>query len=297
MKILVTGGCGFIGGHVVDALVADGHTVHVIDRLVHGEGHFVEGVTYNRADLRGDFKTSDFEAVVHLAAIGGAALAAREPIEVVSNNVGGTMCLRAGCERMPNLKHVIHVSSFSVYGVNAPLPTTTRAPLDPAETYGASKAMQELAWRGFTHAPVTILRLSSVYGRRMRLDDPEATIVAKIAGWVARGEVCQFFEDGEQTRDFVYVGDMIDMVRKVIDYPHPTPINVCSGMRTSLLQAKGACEAAIGRQVVHECSGTPRPGDMRNCRGDATGMLSLLGRIPTTFTEGARLAFAPEGGA
>lgn len=263
MNVLVTGHLGFIGRHVFRALAADGHDV---------EGQ----------DWPDDVRTvqwSEFDALVNLAAIGGAGRAAAFPYTVVTNNVGASAQLRETCEcRLPHPR-VIHVSSFSVYG-DASVPTTEDAPLRPKELYGASKLMQELCWTGYS-GPLTVLRLSSVYGRGMRLDDPEATVVAKIARAARDGVEFEVFEDGLQERDFVHVGDVVDCVRASLEiqFPVPSVRNVCSGRRISILRA---CEL-LG--ATPKLSGRSRPGDMRVCQGDPSSTVALLGREPASFED------------
>lgn len=273
MRILVPGGLGFIGKHVVSAMQSDGHNVEVVDLQtgVHF-AHFVPQTAY--------------DATIMLAAKGGAARAAREPDDVCANNVACALNLHRHREKWGR---IVLASSFSVYGAACDGARESQ-PLAPLEPYAASKAMQELALTGLD---ATILRFSSVYGRDMREDDNEATIIAKIAGWTRRGERPRIFEDGLQTRDFVYVGDVIDAIRSVIGgIPHPRIVNVCSGDGTTLLEACAMVACAMKSGVTPVITGEKRPGDMRHCRGNASELVSLIGRIPTQFAEGACAAFS-----
>lgn len=273
MRILVPGGAGFIGKHVVSAMQKDGHDVHVVD-LVHGV-HFAHFVP-----------DQAFDATIMLAAKGGAARAAREPDDVCANNVACALNLHRHREKWGR---VILASSFSVYGPYCELADEDQA-LCPLEPYAASKAMQELALTGLD---ATILRFSSVYGRNMRENDSEATIIAKIAGWIRRGERPIIFEDGKQTRDFVYVEDIIDAMRAILRGEKcPRIVNVCSGHPTSLLEACYVLGKAIGREVTPDVTGHVRTGDMRFCRGSTLRLQPLLGRPPTPFWEGACAAFS-----
>lgn len=338
MKVLVTGGAGFIGSHVVDALASRGDEVIVLDSLDagvwrHPPAYLRRDVDHCFADLRTwtpDERFHDVEAVVHLAALGGVGRAAKEVENVLTANAGGTARLVDEMARWPSLRRVVLAGSFSVYGSNyryrCPacgaerngarrvedleagrfevlcaacgaeteiLPITEDTPPDPLEGYGASKYMQELCFRGFTHAPVTVLRFSSVYGPRLRLDDGEATIIAKIAGWVQGGVSPTLFEDGRQIRDWVYVGDLVAAAVALVDGAEAPPVvNVCSGVATTLTEAVGHIAAAAGNDVRPTVVGGYRPGDMRHCLGDPTALRALIGRDPVAFRDGAALAFA-----
>jgi dTDP-L-rhamnose 4-epimerase len=337
MKTLVTGGAGFIGSHVIDALRAAGNDVICIDSLDQGVHHCAPAylrtdVDYCFADLRSwnpDARFQDVEAVVHLAALGGVSRAAREPANILQGNAGGTARLVEAAREWRGLRKFVQVSSFSIYGSNyryrcskcgheqdasrSPedlaagnfevlcrkcrsecrvLPISETAVPNPLETYGASKYMQELCLRGFDRCPVNIIRLSSVYGDRLRLDDGEATIIAKLAGWIRSGITPQLFEDGRQLRDWVYVGDVVATILALLnrDIAHPV-VNVCSGVGTTLVDACARLSEVIGAPCNPEIVGGCRPGDMRHCLGDASSVQSVLGRAPATFQEGAELAF------
>lgn len=340
MKVLVTGGAGFIGSHVVDRLAERGDDVHVIDSLDAGAhqrlpGYLRRDVRYRVADLRHwlpDESFNDVEAVIHLAALGGVGRAGKEPANVIGANVMGTARLVQFCRAWPLLKRFVLISSFSVYGSNytfqcvkcgartaatrdpedlaagrfevvcgacggecSVLPIGVDARPDPLETYGASKYMQELCLRGFQGCPVTILRLSSVYGDRLRLDDGEATIIAKLAGWIRAGERPVLFEDGAQLRDWVFVQDVVDTIEKALDRQDaPNLLNVCSGVGTSLVEACATVGEVYGKACAPRVVGGFRPGDMRHCLGDAGPLSRFLGRPPVTFQDAAGLAFSPD---
>lgn len=337
MKVLVTGGAGFIGSHVVDALCAAGHHVVCVDSLDPDVWH--QAPSYLRSDVdyrfvdlrwwRPDASLADVEAVVHLAALGGVSRAAREPGNLLDANVAGTARLVEAAAGWSRLRRFVLASSFSVYGSNYQyrvpstgalrdasrrladleagrfevmdpatgepctiVPITEAAVPNPLELYGASKYMQELCLRAFPH-PVTILRFSSVYGDRLRLDDGEATIVAKLAGWLRAGQVPRLFEDGCQQRDWVYVGDLVEAAVRIIGgQAAPPVVNVCSGVGTTLIEACEVLGRVLGVPGRYEVVGGFRPGDMRHCLGDPSTLAGVLGRAPLDFSAGAPLAFA-----
>jgi dTDP-L-rhamnose 4-epimerase len=338
VKVLVTGGAGFIGSHVVDALRARGDEVLVVDSLDPGVHHgppvyLRADVDHQFADLRWwrpDDRVRDVNGVVHLAALGGVGRAAKEPENILTANAGGTARLVEVARGWPALRRVVLAGSFSVYGANYRyrdavsgevvgaardaarlaagdfevrstagrvaeiVPADEQTPPDPLEWYGASKLMQELCWRGFDTAPVHVLRFSSVYGDRLRLDDGEATIIAKLAGWIRAGTRPTLFEDGRQIRDWVFVGDVVDAVLAALDgrCAHPV-VNVCSGVPTTLLDACEVLARVMGRAVTPEVRGGFRPGDMRHCLGSTERLAALLGRAPVPFADGAARVWGP----
>jgi len=289
------------------------------------------GAEYRFEDLRtwNPDKADRCDSVVHFAALGGVARASREPANLVSANAGGTARLVEVLSGWESLSTVVLASSFSVYGTSyvyrcslcGTLSNGDRTvenlergsyevgcdhcggetgvqPLDesanprPLELYGASKLMQELCFRGFSRCPVHVLRQSSVYGTRLRLDDGEATIIARIAGWIRDGQAPQLLEDGRQIRDWVHVDDVVATTLALLDgAAAPSIINVCTGVKTTLYDACCHIADALGSEVLPEVRGGYRAGDMRHCLGDPTTLTALLGRPPMPLIAGVRQAF------
>jgi dTDP-L-rhamnose 4-epimerase len=335
MKVLVTGGAGFIGSHVVDALREARMDVVCVDSVDPGVHRrppaYLRGdVDYCFADLRHwvpDRRFDDVEAVVHLAALGGVSRAARDPASVIGANAYGTARLVEATAAWGRLRRIVLASSFSVYGANYTyrcpvcsrelgssrrshdleagrfevlcepcgmaaeiLPIGDTAAPEPLEAYGASKYMQELCFRGFARCPVSILRFSSVYGPRLRLDDGEATIIARILAWIRAGRQPQLFEDGRQIRDWVFVGDVVAAVRAALERDDmPSITNVCSGVPTRLIDACERVAEVLGVDCPALVVGGYRAGDMRHCLGDPSRLRDLLGRAPMAFKDGIEL--------
>ena len=335
--MLITGGAGFIGSHVVDACCDKGWSVICIDSLDqavyhHAPEYLRKSVDYCFSDLRYcdlDSRFDDVNAIVHLAALGGVSRAAKEPANIMAANVVGTARLLEASTRWTALKKIVHASSFSVYGANYTYrvpstgqiigavrrveeikqnkfdvmdiesnevaeiqPATEVTPPNPLEAYGTSKYMQELCYRGYMHCSVKMLRFSSVYGERLRLDDGEATIIAQLAGWIRSGQRPKLFEDGKQVRDWVFVGDVVAAIIGLLEGKKSPPIvNVCSGEPTTLLDACEILQKVIGIDCKPEVVGGFRIGDMRDCLGEPSEFMKLIGRKPLSFRDGARHAF------
>jgi dTDP-L-rhamnose 4-epimerase len=288
--------------------------------------------TYCFEDLRKwrpDERCSDVEGIIHLAALGGVTRAAREPVNILEANCLGTARLVEAAKNMPKLRSIVLGSSFSVYGSNYAYvcpscgnesdgardpeklasccyevlcascgsesqvqPITESVCPSPLETYGVSKYVQELCFRGFRNCPVGILRFSSVYGRRLRLDDGEATIIARLAGWIRSGQQPRLFEDGRQIRDWVFVGDVVEGLLATLQSERPAAVvNVCTGFPIRLIEACGHISRAMGLTCMPVMTGEHRPGDMRHCLGNPAKFEALIGRKPLTLREGARLSF------
>jgi nucleoside-diphosphate-sugar epimerase len=264
VKVHVTGDLGFVGKHVYAHLVKLGFEVSGCDWP---------------NDLR-HVQELDVDAVVHLAAIGGVGRAQRNPRSVMSTNVDSTMALRAALRptKEGHFPRVVQISSFSIYGGQS-VPFHEGTEPRPREIYGASKLAQELCWSGY-EGPLTILRLSSVYGAAMRLDEEETTVIAKIAKAARDGDVFNVYEDGLQDRDFVHVDDVAACVSAALRGVDYQLINVCSGERTSILET---CELLGAKYRILN---RPRSsGDMRSCWGLTDRVRALLGRAPKIFRE------------
>jgi UDP-glucose 4-epimerase len=273
LRCLVTGGAGFIGSHVVEVLRGAGHEVAVLDDLSSGKREQVpEGVPLFQLDISGDvapaFREFRPEAVLHLAAQISVSVSVRRPDEDARINILGSIhVLQAAKEH--GVRKVVYASSGAGYGPLEMLPLVeTMRPL-PVSPYGVSKGTVEhylrMAGRewGIEWAA---LRFANVYGPRQ---DPhgEAGVVAIFSGKLLRGEAPTIFDDGELTRDYVYVEDVARANLAALEADlkdHPDPIfNVSTGRATSTNRLFALLREAIGSKVEAE-KGPPRPGDVRH---------------------------------
>ena len=285
MKVLVSGACGFIGSHVVDRLLADHHEVLGVDSLeprVHPEGvkppWWPESaqLVVAEADKIPYWALADAECVVHLAAQVGVADSMVDPQRYIQQNTAQTATLLSDLEHAMgrgNLKRLVVASSMSVYGAGGHL-VPESAPCVPASVYGLTKYDQErlcLMW-GEQHRIETVaLRFFNVYGSRQALANPYTGVLANFAQALLAGKPPIVYEDGGQTRDFVYVQDVAEAVVRTATMAGPIfgAYNVCSGMPTSILTAARTLGLALGRPDIEpRITGQSRPGDIRDCTGN-----------------------------
>ena len=296
-RYLVTGGCGFIGSHLVDALLAAGHEVCVLDDLSTGT---LEHLPASATLLRGDVADPAMarEAVrgvagcFHLAAIASVQRCAEDLIGTHRTNLGGTVALLDGLAKEGRAPFV-YASSAAVYGDCAACPVAEDAPARPQSAYGADKRAGELHAAVASHGqsiPTTGLRFFNVYGPRQRWDSPYSGVVSIFAERIGRGLPVTVFGDGGQTRDLVQVGDVVAALMRAMARPSlDAPVfNVCTGRGVSVLGLAAELGGLLGRAAKIEF-GPPRSGEIRHSVGDpARGRAALALPAPTPLAEGLR---------
>jgi UDP-glucose 4-epimerase len=257
VRAIVTGGAGFIGSHVVDALVARGDQVAVVDSLVHGTRENVSpGAELHVVDIREPldelFDTVRPEAVFHLAAQADVRVSVERPVEDAEVNVLGTVrILEAG--RRHGAQVVFASTGGAIYG-ECEEPAREDTATEPLSPYGTAKLAAEEYLRSYNRLHGTrhiSLRLGNVYGPRQ---DPhgEAGVVAIFLGALARGEHASIFGDGQQTRDYVYVGDVARAITSTVGQDHGV-YNVGTGRETSVVDLYELCARVAGSdaKAVH----------------------------------------------
>jgi len=301
MRVLVTGGAGFIGSHVVDRLLADGHAVHVVDNLSTGRRAQVNpAARLHVCDIRSRalddaFAAARPEAVVHAAAQTAVGRSVADPLFDASVNVLGTLAILEAARRARVGRAVFTSSGGAGYGDTDVLPTPEEHPARPASPYGVAKIAGELyldCWAGLTGGRALALRLANVYGPRQ---DPrgEAGVVAIFAARLVAGQECVVNGDGEQTRDYVYVEDVADAVARGMAYPDVSGVlNIGTGVATSVneLHRRLGRIAGVARAPRH---GPARPGEQRRSVLDATRAKAQLGwTAATPLDEGLQRTIA-----
>ncbi|MEM2907602.1 MAG: SDR family oxidoreductase [Candidatus Hadarchaeales archaeon] len=298
MRVLVTGGAGFIGSHVVDALVAQGHSVVVLDNLSTGNKDNIRTHLANpdfrfiKGDIR-DEKTverslSGVEAVVHEAAIVSMQRSIAAPRLTRKVNVDGTLSLLEASLRA-GVKRFVYASSCAVYGDQARLPISEDAPLNPLSPYAESKVKAEELCMGYfrSHGLRTVcLRYFNVYGPRQAMGQ-YAGVMVKFFERLRHGRPPIIYGDGEQTRDFVHVRDVVDAtLRALTSRRAPGEIfNVGTGRATSINEL---CKVFLREMDRPELKPIYRPakiGDIRRSQADVSKAKKLLGYRPRVRLE------------
>jgi nucleoside-diphosphate-sugar epimerase len=304
-RVLVTGGAGFIGSHVVDRLLGDGYEVTVLDDLssgslgniAHHKGkkafHFVKGDIRDAKLVREVLKGVD--AVFHEAAFVSVTLSVKDPVVANDVNVAGTLnVLKASADL--GVKRFVFASSAAVYGeTSMPLKSeeVASAPLSP---YGVSKLAAESYVRSFyrTYGLETVaLRYFNVYGPRQSfdLDCAYGGVISIFLNRLLRGMSPVVYGDGEQTRDFVYVRDIVEANMLALNSKKAAgeAINIGSGTRVSVNRVAEVLKSLLNKANVKNMYVDPRVGDVRHGCADMAKAGKVLGYRPTvSFEEGLR---------
>ncbi|HEV2861497.1 MAG TPA: SDR family NAD(P)-dependent oxidoreductase [Pyrinomonadaceae bacterium] len=338
LNVLVTGGAGFIGSHLVDALVERGHQVRVLDALVeqvHGgaeprylnpKAEFVRADVCDREAV--DRALEGVEVVYHKAAEVGVGQSMYEIERYVrANDMGTAVLLEAVVRRRPQVRKLVVASSMSIYGEGAyacgscsrmahpklrpasqllerrwevecercgselrPVATNEDKPLFPTSVYAVSKQDQEqyclVVGRAY-NIPSVALRYFNVYGTRQALSNPYTGVCAIFSSRLLNDERPVIFEDGEQTRDFVHVRDIVraNLLALETDRADYQSVNIGTGRPISIREVALMLARGLGKDIEPEIVARYREGDIRHCVADITRARDLLGYEPTVTLE------------
>ncbi len=301
VTVAVTGGAGFIGSHLVDALVEKGARVTVLDDLSAGFERNLERVKSRIRFLKGDIRDPEAcqEAVkgagfvFHLAARGSVPRSMVDPVSTIDINVRGTATLFAAC-RDAKVPAVVYASSSSVYGDSAALPKREGEEGRPLSPYAVSKVMNEQLADVFCRCyamKILGLRYFNVYGLRQDPNGPYAAVVPRFFAAVRRGEPPVIYGDGEQSRDFTYVSDVVRANLLVAGAPV-----AAWGRAYNVAPGGGTTVNELARAVIAACNGgpapvyhPPRPGDIVHSRADSSAAASAFEfRAEVSLEEGIR---------
>lgn len=295
---LVTGGAGFIGSHLVDALLARGHAVRILDDLsnacgadVPREVEFIQADVADTAAVRRAFL--DIDGCFHLAAIASVERGNNEWLRTHQVNLTGT--INVFNEARQSRRHggvpVVYASTAAVYGSSAALPASETCSAAPISAYGADKRACELHARaaGGTHGLQSVgLRFFNVYGPRQNPRSPYSGVIAIFLERLRRGQPIDIFGDGEQVRDFVYVEDAVCALQRAMPAasPRASTFNICTGKGTTVRRLAetiaGLCRAEL--VISHRPA---RCGEVPISIGDPRCAVSELGfRAGTPLSDG-----------
>jgi UDP-glucose 4-epimerase len=299
-RYLVTGGAGFIGSHVTDALVAQGHQVRVLDDLSTGMLDNLAQVRDRIEFLQGDIRDrklvatacEGIESVIHEAAWRSVPKSLADPYGYTEVNVLGTVGLLEAARRA-GVQRLVHVSSSSVYGETAQVPMREDQPARPVSPYAASKLAGEVLCGLFARAyglETVALRYFNVFGPRQSLENQYAVVVPKFITCLLRGESPPVYGDGTQSRDFTYVENVVEatILASQTDGVSGEVFNIALGEAHTVLELLSQLNAVMGLSIAPTFL-PPRPGDVRRTLADSSKAKRLLGWTGRVrFGEGLR---------
>jgi len=301
---LVTGGAGFIGSNIVEALVDQGHHVRILDNFSTGRQSNVADVSDRIEIINGDIgnmddateAVKDIEVVLHLAAIPSVPKSVDDPLTSNRANIDGALNMLVA-SRDAGVRRFVFASSSSVYGdqaeEEAKVETMSMLPISP---YGIAKMASERYCQVFYDMygfEAVALRYFNVYGPRQDPSSDYAAVIPKFITCYLQGERPTIFGDGEQTRDFTYIGNIIKANVLAANVPAEQAagevFNIALGGQISLNELASVLKRLTNSDIepIYE---DPRPGDIKHSRADITKATSQLGYTPSySFEEGLRL--------
>jgi len=268
MKIMVTGGCGFIGSHIVDAYVAKGHDVVIIDNLSTGNiNNLNPRAKFYEEDINSDldkiFRREKFELINHHAAQINVRTSVDDPVYDARINVLGTVNLLKFASKYAIKRFVYASSGGAVYGEPEQYPINEGTPLNPLSPYGASKVAAEHYITTFARLygmDYVIFRYSNVYGPRQIIKS-EAGVISIFIDRIFRNESCSVYGDGKQIRDYVYVGDIVAANMLALNCA-PNIFNIGTNVETSVNDLIDIFSKILKKDVAHQHV-DPRPGEVQ----------------------------------
>jgi UDP-glucuronate 4-epimerase len=316
-KFLVTGTAGFIGFHVANRLLQEGHEVIGLDNLNDYYNvqlkldrlsqlksapnfTFVKMDLADRDGIAGLFALHNFQRVIHLGAQAGVRYSLQNPMAYADSNLIGTLAILEGC-RHHNVQHLVYASSSSVYGMNTKMPFSTQDRVDhPVSFYAATKKANELMAHTYSHLygiPTTGLRFFTVYGPWGR-PDMAPILFAKA---ISSGEPIKIFNNGNMKRDFTYIDDIVEGIIRIQDVPpQPNPawdgtdpsqsnapykiFNIGNNQPVQLMSFISAIERALGIEAIKEFY-PMQDGDVPATYADIDDLAAAVNFRPTTSIE------------
>jgi UDP-glucose 4-epimerase len=292
MNVLVTGGAGFIGSHLVERLLAAGDRVRVLDNLSTGKRsnlppsppvEFIEGDIRDAATV--ELAVRGVDAIVHLAAVASVQASVDDPVGTHATNLVGTLNLLEATRRH-GVGRFIYASSAAVYGDTTTLPVAEDSRLAPLSPYAADKLAGEhyLDFYGRKYGlRGTAFRFFNIYGPRQDPSSPYSGVISIFADRLRAGAAVTVFGDGQQTRDFVYVGDLARILASALrnDKAVGRVINVGRGVECSLLELLKTLEQLSDASIARHHQAA-RVGDIVRSCADVQRLQAVFGEVPAT---------------
>ncbi|MER3409981.1 MAG: LPS biosynthesis protein WbpP [Thermoleophilia bacterium] len=300
-RVLVTGGAGFIGSHLVRALLERGDEVRVLDNFSTGNRANLEGLERDVEVIEGELRSYErvhnavrgCELVFHQGALPSVPRSVQDPLTTAAVNVEGTLNVLLAA-RDEGVRRVVFASSSSVYGNQDALPLSEQARPDPISPYGVAKLAAERFCVSFSRVyplETIVLRYFNVFGPRQDPRSEYAAVVPRFIVEVAAGRPLPVYGDGEQRRDFTYVANVVEANLLAADAPdgNGAVVNVATGQAVSVNELADAIGRVLGRAVERRYL-PPRPGDVRASWANVSAARALLGWKPRVGLEdGLRL--------
>jgi UDP-glucose 4-epimerase len=286
VRVVVTGGAGFIGANLSGALMRRGHEVVAFDNLTTGAAHNLSGLDDVRlvvADVRDPSalgrELRGADAVVHLAALPSVPRSLADPNATHDVNATGTLNVLEAC-RTGGVGHVLVASSSSVYGANPTLPKHEALAPEPVSPYAASKLATEsyaLAWQRSFGIDALALRFFNVFGPLQAAGHAYAAVVPVFIDAARAGRPLPVHGDGTQSRDFTFVGSVAKVLSDAVErrVSSPGPVNLAFGTRATLLDVIETLESLLGRALERDFQPS-RLGDVRHSQADTARLRSLF---------------------
>jgi nucleoside-diphosphate-sugar epimerase len=299
MRVIVTGGAGFIGSNLVRSLLAEGAEVRVLDNFSTGSRANLDGL--DAEIIEGELRSYErvhnavrgVEVVFHLGALGSVPRSVQDPLTSSAVNIEGTLNVLLAA-RDEGVRRVVFSSSTSVYGSSTTMPTAEDSPPDPISPYGVAKLAAERYCVAFSRVyesfESVVLRYFNVFGPRQSPHSQYAAVIPLFLTAIAAGEPITIYGDGEQSRDFTYVDNVVDATIAAAHAPGASgrAFNVAGGSPASVNRVAETIGEILAREVRrrHE---PPRPGDIRDSWADLRAAREVLGYAPSvSLAEGLR---------
>lgn len=298
MNILVTGGCGFIGSHIVDAYIDLGHSVWVIDNLSTGDiknlnpkAKLIE-IDITNSDIEKIFKQVKLDAINHHAAQINVRTSVSDPVFDAKVNILGSLNLITLAVKYHVKRFIFASSGGTVYGEPTQLPITEEFSINPSSPYGISKATTEkylTLYANMNDLDYVILRYSNVYGPR-QISKSEAGVISIFIEHILKHEKCTIFGDGKQTRDYVYVGDVVTANTAALDCKADI-FNIGTGIETKVNDLVDILTDITNHDILHEHD-DPRSGEvLRNVLDNGKAISIIKWQPEISLKQGIRKTF------